>query len=187
MASQARHEMDVLILLFAAANCGHERHEMNGRPDEVNREPREPRETNSNTLKIPTGFARRWCVSTYGGKSSHKNKFLRPWEWQKVAAGRMRVVGKTSTTRWRKFYLAAARFGRRFQKKPILSPPTMAGQKASGHARPGRGRIGQSCRNWGGRSPDWPGRNPCGGGTQHFLMSSRKVARNLFIALNKST
>ena len=133
--------MDALIVLFAVANCGHERHEMNGRPDEVNREPREPRETNSNALKIPTGFARRWCVSTYGGKSSHKNKFLRPWEWQKVAAGRMRVVGKTSTIRWRKFYLAAARFGRRFQTKPKWWPSAKTDDGAKGQ-RPTHGRAG---------------------------------------------
>jgi hypothetical protein len=37
-----------------------------------------------------------------------------------------------------------------------LQRPTM-GQKASGHARPGRGQIGQPGRNWGGRSHDWNG------------------------------
>jgi hypothetical protein len=72
-----------------------------------------------------------------------QNKFLRPWEREKVAAGRMRVVGKTSTIRWRKFYLAAARFGRRFQTKPILSLPETMGKKANGYCQTGPG-------------PDWP-------------------------------
>src|ERR1035438_4052226 len=56
-----------------------------------------------------------------------------------TAEGQVRVVGKTSTIRWRKFYLAAARFGRRFQTKPILSPPARTGAKGQ---RPPQGRAG---------------------------------------------
>ena len=53
----------------------------------------------------------------------------------------MRVVGKTSTIRWRKFYLAAARFGRRFQTKPKWWPSAKTGDGAKGQ-QPTQGRAG---------------------------------------------
>jgi hypothetical protein len=53
----------------------------------------------------------------------------------------MRVVGKTSTIRWRKFYLAAARFGRRFQTKPKWWPSAKTDDGAKGQ-QPTQGRAG---------------------------------------------
>ena len=59
---------------------------------------------------------------------NYSTKYIpRPWERERMSAGQVRVVRKTSTIRWRKFYLAAASLRTRSKRNQFLGIRSRSG------------------------------------------------------------
>jgi hypothetical protein len=128
-----------------------------------NREPRENFLTrisriaaNSNALKALRKSARRWCVSTYAGITSHK---INAFAHRMGEGGRRPDEGerRTGEGRGENFNHQVAEILSRSRKvrSQIPNKTKMVavrkdrGKRPTANARPGRGRIGQPSRNWG--------------------------------------